>query len=83
MKLNTDSNFPVGHNLGLNYYNDITVGVINNEPENYQLIFATEFSSYILQGNSLINFITVMGMKVLRNILLDTLKIQRKYLAIM
>lgn len=53
LELNTDSEFPVGHNLGLNYYNDITVGVINNEPGNYQLITAAGTSSYILKGNSL------------------------------
>ena len=53
--LDTSSEFPVGHNLGLNYFNDITVGVISNSPNQIKLITAANTSSYIISGTSLSN----------------------------
>lgn len=53
--LDTSSEFPVGHNLALNYFNDITVGVISNSPNQIKLITAANTSSYIISGTSLSN----------------------------
>ena len=55
LELDFSDEFPVGHNLGLNYYNDITVGVIDYSENNVRLLTASGTSSYILEGNSLDN----------------------------
>ncbi len=56
--LDLTSEFPVGHNLGLNFYNDITVGVLTNESNNIRLITAAGTKSYALEGSGLSNLIT-------------------------
>ena len=53
LELDFSDEFPVGHNLGLNYYNDITVGVLDYSENNVRLLTASGTSSYILEGSSL------------------------------
>ena len=55
LELDFSDEFPVGHNLGLNYYNDITVGVIDYSENSVKLLTASGTSSYVLVGNSLDN----------------------------
>ena len=38
--LDSSSEFPVAHDVGLNYFNDITVGVISNSSNNLKIITA-------------------------------------------
>ena len=53
--LDTASEFPVGQNLGLNYFNDITVGVISNSVNEIKIITAANTGSYVFSGTSLLN----------------------------
>lgn len=53
------SEFPVGHNLGLNYFNDITLGVISKSANEIKLITASNTSSYVFSGTSLSNITEV------------------------
>ena len=55
LELDFSDEFPVGHNLGLNYYNDITVGVLDYSENNVRLLTASGTSSYVLEGTSLDN----------------------------
>lgn len=55
LRLNFLEEFPIGHNLGLNFYNDITVGVLSSDSNNIKLITAANTSSYVLEGSSLEN----------------------------
>jgi len=55
LELDLSDEFPVGHNLGLNYFNDITVGVLDYSENNVRLLTASGNSSYILEGDSLDN----------------------------
>ena len=57
--LETSTEFPIGHNLGLNYFNDITVGVISNSTSEIKLITAANTNSYIFSGTSLSNITEV------------------------
>jgi hypothetical protein len=54
-KLTGDFEFQVGEGLGLNYYNDITVGVLNFSPTNVKLITAAGNETIILEGTDLKN----------------------------
>ena len=53
--LDLSSEFPVAHDVGLNYFNDITVGVISNSSDAIKIITAANTSSYVLSGTSLSN----------------------------
>ncbi|GAB1307865.1 hypothetical protein KH5_05480 [Urechidicola sp. KH5] len=50
----TDS-FQIGSDLGLNYLNDITVGVLSLDEDEIKLITASGNSSYLLTGTSISN----------------------------
>ena len=54
-KLTGDFEFQVGEGLGLNYYNDITIGVLNFSPTNVKLITAAGNETIILEGTDLKN----------------------------
>ncbi len=54
-ELDLSSEFPVAHDVGLNYFNDITVGVISNSSDAIKIITAANTSSYVLSGTSLSN----------------------------
>jgi hypothetical protein len=54
-KLTGDPEFQVGENLGLNYYNDITVGVLNYSPDNIKLITASGNETIVMEGKELKN----------------------------
>ena len=54
-ELDLSSEFPVAHDVGLNYFNDITVGVISNSSNAIKIITAANTSSYVLSGTSLSN----------------------------
>jgi hypothetical protein len=54
-KLTSDFEFQVGERLGLNYYNDITVGVLNFSPTNVKLITAAGNETILLEGTDLKN----------------------------
>ena len=56
LELDFTDEFPVGHNTGLNYFNDVTVGVVNYNQNNVKLLLASGTSSYTLEGNNLNNF---------------------------
>jgi len=51
----SEPEFQVGAGLGLNYYNDITVGVINLTPTNIKLITAAGAETIIMEGSNLHN----------------------------
>ena len=53
--LDLNSEFPIGHNLGLNYFNDITVGVISNNSNEIKLLTAVQTSSFVFSGTSISN----------------------------
>ena len=53
--LDSSSEFPVAHDVGLNYFNDITVGVISNSSNNIKIITAAGTRSYVFTGTSLSN----------------------------
>lgn len=53
LEFDLSDEYPIGHNLGLNFFNDITVGVISYSTDEVQLITAANTSSYILSGNSI------------------------------
>lgn len=53
--LDSSSEFPVAHDVGLNYFNDITVGVISNSSNNLKIITAAGTRSYVFTGTSLSN----------------------------
>ena len=46
-ELDLSSEFPVAHDVGLNYFNDITVGVISNSADAIKIITAANTSSYV------------------------------------
>jgi len=54
-KLTSDFEFQVGERLGLNYYNDITVGVLNFSPSNVKLITSAGNETILLEGTDLKN----------------------------
>jgi hypothetical protein len=54
-KLTSDFEFQVGDRLDLNYYNDITVGVLNFSPTNVKLITAAGNETILLEGTDLKN----------------------------
>ena len=54
----SEPEFQVGAGLGLNYYNDITVGVINLTPTNVKLVTASGTETIILEGSNLHNIST-------------------------
>ena len=56
LELDFTDEFPVGHNTGLNYFNDVTVGVVNYNQNSVKLLLASGTSSYTLEGNNLNNF---------------------------
>jgi hypothetical protein len=56
LELDFTDEFPVGHNTGLNYFNDVTVGVVNYNQNNVKLLLASGTSSYTLEGNNLNDF---------------------------
>ncbi|CAI8358509.1 MAG: Uncharacterised protein [Cryomorphaceae bacterium] len=60
LELDFSDEFPVGHNLGLNYYNDITVGVLDYSENYIKLLTASGTSSYVLEGESLDNLSSVI-----------------------
>lgn len=53
LEFDFSNEYPIGHDLGLNFFNDITVGVISYTANEVQLITAASTSSYILSGNSI------------------------------
>lgn len=53
--LTNDFEFQVGERLGLNYYNDITVGVLNLTTTNVKLITAAGNETILLEGSDLKN----------------------------
>ena len=53
--MDSSSEFPVAHDVGLNYFNDITVGVISNSSNNIKIITAAGTRSYVFTGTSLSN----------------------------
>lgn len=53
--LDISSEFPVAHDLGLNYFNDITIGVISNALNTIKIVTAAGTSSYVFTGTSLSN----------------------------
>ena len=55
IELDFSNQFPVGHNTGLNYFNDVTVGVVNFNEDNVKLLLTSGVSSYVLDGGSLNN----------------------------
>ena len=64
LELDFTDEFPVGHNLGLNYFNDVTVGVINYEENNVKLLLTSGISSFVLEGSSLENLTNVSQVAV-------------------
>jgi hypothetical protein len=54
-KLAADPEFLVGEKLGLNYFNDITVGVLNYNATNIKLITAAGNETILMEGTDLKN----------------------------
>ena len=48
-----ENEFSIGHETGLNYFNDITVGVLSNNSDQIRLITASGTSTHLLEGTSL------------------------------
>lgn len=66
----TEPEFQVGENLPINYFNDITVGVINYSENNIKLITAANTETVILEGQNLRNintYRTVLRPTILEN----------------
>lgn len=59
IRLDNSDHFAVGQNLGLNYFNDITVGVLDYTQDQVRLITAAGTKSYVLQGPNLSSLNTV------------------------
>ncbi|MGO4817114.1 hypothetical protein [Flavobacterium sp. W22_SRS_FP1] len=55
LTLSTEPEFQVGANLELNYFNDITVGVLNYSATNIKLITSANTETVILEGSDLKN----------------------------
>ncbi len=55
LDLDFSNEFQIGQNIGLNYFNDITVGVIDYSTNNIRLLTASGNSSYVLEGPGLNN----------------------------
>lgn len=58
-ELEDSTSFPIGHHLGLNYFNDITVGVIAHSENEIKLLTAVNTSSYVFSGSDLSNITEV------------------------
>ncbi|MFZ9187951.1 MAG: hypothetical protein ACO21G_05065, partial [Algoriphagus sp.] len=54
-KLAGDPEVQVGERLGLNFYNDITVGVLNSSPTSIKLITAAGNETIVMEGTELKN----------------------------
>jgi hypothetical protein len=55
LNLTSEPEFRIGENLNLNYFNDITVGVLNLSPTNIKLVTSANTSTIILEGQNLRN----------------------------
>lgn len=55
LNLGSEPEFQVGANLGIDYFNDITVGVLNYSSTNIKLITAANTETIIIEGSDLKN----------------------------
>jgi hypothetical protein len=53
--LSSEAEFQVGAKLGLNYFNDITVGVLNYSSSNIKLITSANVETIVIEGTDLKN----------------------------
>lgn len=70
LNLTSDSEFRIGENLALNYFNDITVGVINLSPTNIKLVTAANTQTITLEGQNIENltsFSTLLNPSIISN----------------
>lgn len=56
--LSSEPEFQVGANLGINYFNDITVGVLNYNSTNIKLITSAGTETIVIEGSDLKNMTT-------------------------
>jgi hypothetical protein len=55
LNLTAEPEFRIGENLNLNYFNDITVGVLNLSPTNIKLVTSANTQTVILEGQNIQN----------------------------
>lgn len=70
LNLSSEPEFRIGENLNLNYFNDITVGVLNLSPTNIKLVTSANTETIILEGPNIRNinsFSTLLNPSIIDN----------------